>query len=241
MIKKLVNVIEVIGEPYGLRAMRRWKPFSITSFFMLSALRRKGIQFRTIIDAGANVGQFARASSEFYPEAMIYSIEPLPTAATRFRANLSDRPSVHLFETAIGSRDGTIQFFPNRDSQASSALLLNSRSRPAHRCQLAPIDVPVCRLDRLLEGKTLEAPILFKLDLQGYELEALRGANAILSQCEYVVVETVFEDCYEGGPLFEELNDYLHGFGYRILQPLAFLKGDGQIYQMDALFQKVAL
>jgi FkbM family methyltransferase len=157
-----------------------------------------------------------------------------------FRANLSDRPSVHLFETAIGSRDGSIQFFPNRDSQASSAMLLNGGNRPAHFCQLAPIDVPAIRLDRLLEGKILEAPILFKLDLQGYELEALRGATAILSRCEYVLVEAVFEDTYEGGPLFEELQNYLRGFGFRFMQPLAFLEGDGQIYQMDALFRKAA-
>jgi hypothetical protein len=69
-----------------------------------------------------------------------------------------------------------------------------------------------------LAGRTPEKPILLELDLQGYEPEAFRGAPEILTRCEYVPVETVFEAAYEGEPPFEELRDHLHGFGFRSLQ-----------------------
>lgn len=241
MIQKLGRLVEVLREPTGLRALLRWKPFSISSFLMLCTLKRNRVQFRTIIDAGANVGQFARAAAELYPEAMIYSIEALPEVAHGFRANLSDRKSVHLFETALGSYTGTIRFYPNSYAQSSSALPLAEGDRPKHsgQRQLAPIEVPVIRLDELLDEKSMEGPILLKLDLQGFELEALKGAPDVLARSDYVLTETVFEPAYKGEPLFGELQDYLRECGFDFKQPLAFLKDDrGQIYQMDALFER---
>src|SRR5262249_9353576 len=97
MIHKIGRLADVLREPNGLRALLSWKPFSVSSFLMLCTLKRNNNIFRTIIDAGANVGQFARASAELYPEATILSIEALPEVARAFRANLADRPSVHLF------------------------------------------------------------------------------------------------------------------------------------------------
>jgi FkbM family methyltransferase len=241
MIQKLIRLVDVLREPSGLHALLRWKPFSISSFLMLRTLRRNHIKFRTIIDAGANVGQFARASAELYPEATIYSIEALPDVAKSFRANLSDRPTVHLFETALGSYTGTIRFYPNSYSQSSSALPLQTADQPKHagQRQLDPIDVPVIRLDDLLAGRTLEGPVLLKLDLQGFELEALKGAPEFLTRCDYVLAETVFDAAYEGEPLFQELQTYLGESGFDFKKPLAFLKDDyDEIYQMDAFFER---
>jgi FkbM family methyltransferase len=243
MIRKMVRLAEVLGEPGGIRALLGWRPFSIASFQLLGGLARGGHDFRTIIDAGANVGQFARASAELFPRAKVYSIEALPEVAKTFRANLADRPSVRLFETALGSHGGTIRFYPNSYSQSSSALPLEDAGGPKHRGQrqLEPIDLPVIRLDDLLGGESLEGPVLLKLDLQGFELEALRGAPEVLSRCDCVLAETVFAAAYRGEPLFGELQAYLGERGFDFKRPLAFLKDDaGQIYQMDALFERRA-
>jgi len=81
--------------------------------------------------------------------------------------------------------------------------------------------------------------VLLKLDLQGYELEALKGATKTLQQCSHVLLETVFDKEYEGEPLFEELWSYLREQGFRFERPLNFSKGgSGSIVQMDALFSK---
>ncbi|MHC5540968.1 FkbM family methyltransferase [Singulisphaera rosea] len=177
MIKKFIRLGEILSKPNGLKALMGWKPFSISSFLIVSAMRRKGIVFRTIIDAGANVGQFARTSKEIYPEATIYSFEPLAEVAKTFRTNLADSPKVHLFETALGSHDGTIQFFPNEYSQSSSALPLQDEDKPKHAGQrhLAPIDVPVKRLDTILADKALERPIRLVLDPIGHLQSRRRG------------------------------------------------------------------
>src|SRR5262245_5126889 len=97
----------------GRRAFARWRPFSIAAYQLVEALRREGLQFRTVIDAGANVGQFARAAAETFPDASVISIEALPASAETLRANLADHPRVEVIQTAVGSSDGRIQFFPN--------------------------------------------------------------------------------------------------------------------------------
>jgi len=223
--------------PQAVFALRRWRPFSITSFEIAHALKAQGIEPATVIDAGANVGQFARAMAETFPSTVVLSFEPLPPAAKQLRANLGDHPRVQLFEMAVGNRDGQIAFHPQRYDLASSVLPpVQSESDDSG---LEPISVAITRLDTALRDRNLVGPILLKLDLQGYELEGLRGADDVLSRVRWVLLETGFRQHYVGEPLFEEVFDFLRERGFRFLRPVDILRGDhAEIVQMDALFER---
>lgn len=202
---------------------------------MLRALRSRGLSPHTIIDGGANIGQFARAAAETFPEAQVYSFEPLPEVAARFRANLADCPRVTFTESALGGRDGTLQFFRSAYDLASSVLPSVATKATEE------IEVAVGRLDTLLTPDALRPPVLLKLDLQGYELEALRGATALLPHVRHVLLEIAFESAYVGEASFGEIYEFLcdAGFGFRC--PVDTLSDDqGAIVQMDALFERGA-
>ncbi len=231
----------VIRQPGGLRGLLAWKPFSLTAFAMLRALRRQGLAFGTILDGGANVGQFARAAAETYPEAQVICFEALPDLAAMLRRNLADRPQVRVVASALGSHDGTLTFYRNAYAPASSAL-------PAHPNQAAAfpevrqqeaLEVPVGRLDTLLADGPLAPPVLLKLDLQGFELEALKGATETLRRTHYALLETAFKPMYRGEPLFDEVYAFMHAAGFRFLRPVDVLQdAGGEIVQMDALFAR---
>jgi len=242
MLSRLGRLLEMLQLPGGLRACLR-RPPSLASHRLVLGMTQVCRELRSVIDGGANVGQFARAAAEAFPGASIYSFEPLPAVAAIFRRNMANLPQVQLSQSALGSKDGTVAFYPNSYSQSSSVLRqteTHKRSFSQDR-QLAPIEVPVTRLDTFALGKDLAAPILIKLDLQGFELEALKGGRELLRRTDCVLAETVFEPMYEGEPLFCEILNFMNESGFAFRMPLSFVRDErDRIVQMDALFVRRA-
>ncbi|HEX4142757.1 MAG TPA: FkbM family methyltransferase [Pirellulales bacterium] len=228
--------------PGGIQAVAGRRPHSLASFRMMRGLQREKVAPRTIIDLGANVGQFARAANSAFPEATIYSVEPNPDVVALLRSNLADISQLKVIATAIGDIDGEIEFHCSPQTQTSS--VLRHASKNGHEnCangDTRTIVVPIQRLDSLFAEVTLPSPVLLKLDLQGYELAALKGGKELLQQVEYVVVEAVFEEFYVGEPHFEAIWEYLRAAGFTMLRPMAFLcDRQGAISQTDVLFRRM--
>lgn len=226
----------LLRHPDAARALARWKPFSITSFEMARALRRHGLRPATVLDAGANAGQFARAMAETFPEVHVHSFEALPDVAARFRRHLNGHPRVRLTESAVGSHDGTLRFYRHAYDLASSAL--PATPERAEEAAEEALDVPVARLDTLLADELLPRPVLLKLDLQGFEREALRGAPETLARTDHVLLEVAFRSSYVGEASFDELHALLGAAGFAFRAPVDVLREDGVITQMDALFER---
>ena len=234
----LRRLLWVLRQPGGLRGLLAWKPFSLTAFWMLRILQNQDLTFRTLIDGGANIGQFARATTELFPEARIVAVEARPDAAARLRANLADRAQVTVLPSALGNHSGTLTFY--RTPHPPDASALPPRSTP-DTPEPEQIEVPVERLDAVLAGEPLEPPVLLKLDLQGSELEALKGAPETLRRCTYVLLELSFKPMYEDELLFDEVHAFMRAAGFHFLRPLdVTTDDDGGIVQMDALFAREA-
>ena len=240
-LRQCGRLLGTIAKPGGFRAAVGWKPFSITAFSMLRALRECEPGFRTIIDGGANIGQFARAATELYPAASVICFEPDPEVASRLQDNLSDRPQVRVHAAALGTVDGDTTFHTFGYSLASSVLSIKEQAAPAafDASQSTTIKVPMVALDSAMSGVSIERPSLLKLDLQGSELAALRGAERTLSQIDCVLVETMFESAYREAPSFDAIYNFLGDHGFYFQQPIdALADRVGRIVQIDALFQR---
>lgn len=239
-LKQIRALASVLMQPGGWHAFTRWKPFSITAFRIVSALKNRGLRFSTIIDGGANVGQFARAAAELYPDARVISIEALPAVADELRRNLANLSRVRVIQSAIGEEERETTFHRNAYTLASSVLPPHAayeKSFPGH--SFSTVRVPMNTLDALLNDEPLTPPVLLKLDLQGYELQALRGAARTLEHTDYILLETAFKPLYEHEPLFEDLYAFLQQTGFRFRAPVDFLSDTtGEIIQMDALFER---
>ena len=103
-------------------------------------------------------------------------------------------------------------------------------------------------LDQYLCSRSVSKIFLLKLDLQGGELEALRGAENLLSNgcISIIFIEAVFVEKYENQPLLRDLWNFLADFGYRLHSLHDIKSGDydgtknvlrkEQLNQCDALF-----
>lgn len=225
----------VAAAPGGLRAMLIRRPFSLSAHRLVEGLQRAGLHFGTVLDVGANIGQFTAAAAGTWPQARILAFEPLPQAADALRR----RAGVEVHQVALGDRDGSTVFYPHAYSLSSSTLpvLADLRIRPWAE-EEAAIDVPMCRLDTVLAGRRLRGPVLLKLDVQGLEPAVLAGAPETLQQVDAMVVEVAFEPSYEGQALFPDVHRGLDDAGWRRVQPLDWRLEGGRIVEADFLYRR---
>lgn len=244
-MRQLSRLWSAVIVPGGLRAALTWPVFSITSFHLVHGLRRLGIQPRTVIDIGANIGQFACAAENIFRPMCLLSFEPNPQIFSKLRENLSTLPSARLFAKGLGATSGTMDLRVNAHSHSSSFLKLADSHRRAfpEAVEVGEIRVQVSTLDEEIGDEDLPQPVLLKIDVQGFEAEVIRGARSVLAKVDWVVVETSFVSLYQGEPIFMEVARALENRGFHFRCPVGWLshpKTD-QVLQMDALFVRPSL
>lgn len=210
LLGKIEKAMNVAARPTLGTALLRYGVAAAVEH--LEAIRL--MRAETLIDIGANKGQFSLAFRYTNRKAMILAFEPLATAASRYLSIFRNDKNVLLHQVALSARKGQAEFFVT-DRQDSSSLF-----RPGEgelqafgvREQQA-IQVPIDRLDSVVDFAKLARPITMKIDVQGAELDVLKGCD-VLHQVDFVYVELSFVSLYEGQPLYGDVSDYLqhHGF-----------------------------
>ena len=168
---------------------------------------------QTLIDVGANKGQFSLVARYLFPNVQIHAFEPLPDAARLYQAVVSGPRVLHPI--ALGARNGTIKFFVTSRADSSSTLPPSAAQYAAYGVSAShSIEVAVGRMADRVDVAALRRPILVKIDVQGSELEVLKGAEEVLSLLDAIYCEVSFVQLYEGQPLAGDVIAYLSARGF---------------------------
>ena len=198
----------------------------------LLILREMGYAPRVVIDCGANLGQWTLIARVVFPGAEVHLVEPQPGCADALEplARRLGHAKVHAVAvTAPG---------PDR------VRMLGSGTGARIVCEASPgldtADCPATTLDALFAGRVGSADrALLKLDLEGHEMDALRGGERLLSAVEVVVAEfQLFEIGDNGLPVFGDLLRFLEERGFALFD-VACLSGsprDRRLRMGDAVF-----
>lgn len=241
---KLSKLVRLCTVPlYRSALMRHGVAAGIEHDRILSMLSGLEPALTEILDVGANAGQFSLAARRWFPDARILAFEPLSSPADRYRAAFSDDKRAHLFQVAIGPVRTELEMHVSKAIDSSSLLPIG-----AQQVVLFPGTeearterVQVMSLSDALHAVTAPRRALLKIDVQGYELEVLRGSESLLASIGAIYVECSFVELYKGQPLAHEVIDWLHQRGFvlaRIGQPL--LDSRGLSIQADFLFRRPA-
>ncbi len=196
----------------------------------LEDLKARGFIPRTIVDVGANEGGWSRMAKTVFPNAACHLIEPQREMKPALEAFCREFDDSRFFLAGAGAEAGELRFSVYEDLVGSS--FLSGGPAGSERT------VPVITIDSLFADGEIPPPVLAKLDVQGFELEALKGAAESLEKIEVVILEVSFFAFQSGWPLFHEVIAFMHSRGFVAYDFAGFLRRprDGALGQADVCF-----
>jgi FkbM family methyltransferase len=196
---------------------------------VLELLRAQGFAPRTVIDIGANVGVWSRIAHAVFPSASFILIDGDP---------LNEVPLQQACR-AVGAATSHIALLGPESHDRVTFHQMGMQSSVLPDCTLAPgqeVTLPMTTLDQLVVDPP--TPLLLKLDVQGYELEVLRGGRVNLERAGAVILETSLLQLNEGAPLIAEVIAFMQARGFCSWDFCGQLRAetDHTLYQVDIVF-----
>ena len=169
----------------------------------LERLAARSFKPELIFDVGAFRGEFAMSALAVWPAARVACFEPLGHASERILQLRTSVPNIDVHRTVVGAtEEASVEM---RVANASSTLL-----RDAHNDSYPIERIPQTTVDATVRSAYAgRAPDLLKLDVQGYELQVLKGAEASLRQVRVILSELSLLDLHEGVPVLDEMLAWL--------------------------------
>jgi FkbM family methyltransferase len=201
----------------------------------LEDIAARGFRPRHILDVGANRGRFSRDVRRVFPDAGFTLVEPQLEMKEPLEAFCAETPGARWIQAAAGAAPGQLAFSVLPDTVSSSFL---KSAAEAESLGGETRTVPVVTLDSLFDGMPL--PELVKLDVEGFELEVLRGAPRVLAAAELVLAEVSLYRFHPGHPTMIDILAHMADHGFRPYDFTWFLRrpSDGALGLADIAFAR---
>lgn len=195
-------------------------------------------RFDSIVDVGANKGQFAVFARHTFPQAQIISFEPLENPARLFKSIFESDPRTRLVRAAVGTERGTLSINVAAKDDSSSPLGVSDIQAKTFGTRIVDtVEVPCGPLSDYLQEGDLGVSNLLKIDTQGFELQVLRGAESVLGRFSVIYCELSFVELYTGQALASEVISFLHEHRFNVAGVYNISSGQkSQQLQADVLF-----
>lgn len=204
----------------------------------LQRLAGEGVELLHVVDGGAFRGGWTQIARRVFPRAACVMVEPQPRVQAELRRLCAAAPvETHLVQAVLGAgARESVEFFVLDDpfGGTGSSMLRETSTVPGH-VERVPMDT----LERILDQIGFPPPDLVKLDVQGYEIEALKGLGERLAEVPYLLLEVATWQYNEGAPLLDEVVGWLRLRDFVTHDLLGETRlPDGTLAQVDLLFAR---
>lgn len=169
--------------------------------FLKSLSSDQRLDIKTILDIGANTGEFSLEAREHFPSAKIIACEPHPLTVKKLRRNLRGK-KVTIMNAGVSNKKGTAKLWdfadtaPLKTMQPTSTLASLHRSviGDLHQQESQAFPVKLTTIDQIIAEQKLSSIDLLKIDAEGSELAILQGASKALSQQKIRIIQFEFNE-----------------------------------------------
>jgi FkbM family methyltransferase len=207
--------------------------------FLLNQLKNNGFICNTIVDVGANKCNWAKLAINIFNDAEIYLFEPQQEMLIYLDDFIKKNHNSKYFLVGLGAEEKQLILTIDDDLAGSSflpSLHLMEVNNNNHRL------ISINKLDNYFDNINLNKPNLIKIDIQGYELEALKGSKEVLKTAEVVILEVTLLELNDipNAPTFLEIYNFMFEIGYVIYDFPGFIRRplDLALAQCDICFIK---
>lgn len=196
---------------------------------VLTRLRRRGVQIETVYDIGAHRGAWTQIVRQILPRATFFLFE-----ANEAHEGWLAKTGERYFIVVLSSEETLVEFYGTGGSGDSYY-----REATKNYDGVEPRRVRATTLDRLIERHDLPGPDLIKADVQGAEIDVLRGGRRALERARLVLLECPIVGYNVGAPRIDEYFRFMDDEGF---SPIDFVNGLWQrnrLVQVDILFANV--
>lgn len=167
-----------------------------------------------IFDVGANVGDYSALIRKFHPQALLHCFEPNPVTFSKLKKNLGTEK--FLNNVGVSEHSGELELFFQKDNETSVQASLDKEilKNISGSANITSVKVQVVTLDEYCTANAISKIDFLKIDTEGFELEALKGAAKLISEKKIACIQFEFnevnivkrrfiKDFYDQLPLFE--------------------------------------
>jgi FkbM family methyltransferase len=196
---------------------------------------------KTVVDVGANEGQFAlKLMNKNHYKGKIISFEPVSSAFYQLSKNSQKSSNWQVVQSAVGDSIGKVPINISQNSVSSSLRKVNAHTVEAE-AGTAIVNtemVSINTLDNLLKTHEWQNDLWLKIDVQGFEREVLLGASEILKQAKVVQIELAVIPSYDQSPYLEEIITTMRTSGFLLYSIMNGFRNykTGQMYEMEGFF-----
>jgi FkbM family methyltransferase len=192
--------------------------------------------FEVIFDVGANIGQTARGLVQYFPSASIFCFEPVASTFHELDRTFGSHRNVTCLQKALGKSRSVAEMALHADSELNTFVLSGQREGTGEREQVA-----VDTVDDFCRDNNLSTIGILKLDVQGWEMNAVDGAREMLSKnaVQFIYAEVGFRRQDADMQHFAEFNDAMDRANFMfcgLYEPFRYGDAKQYVYFANALY-----
>jgi len=193
---------------------------------------------KIIIDAGAANGVISKMFSDQFPGQQVYAFEPIKRTYLELEGNVAGYLNIKLFNMALGSKPGNSVIHVLDRITSSSILEVSDKiddpffaeslkERETESITITTLDIEV-PLDKNVS--------ILKMDVQGFELEILKGGINTLNRTDLVVLEMQNHQYYKNAPMYYDLDKFMREHNFICWDLIPSIRKNNKLMEWDAIY-----